>query len=169
MRNVSVIDISTQDALVAAQQSATKPSLNFDTWEQNWRAQSEICDALELIADQLPQLDAHYVICVARALPKIVRRAQQFEENTIFPILENNHELNLGGAQTLSRLKFEHFEDSCLADEVSESMFDFIKSKDLLAPEALGYLLRSFFISLRRHLREERELISKLNANGGVH
>lgn len=125
--------------------------------ELNYRSLLDLCDALEAIADSLPYPDAHLCLATADALEMLVEETHELEEEVLFPILVASRRPELG--QTMQRLRREHLSDSDTAGEVSETLQSFVAGRSALSPDAVGYLLRSFFDSMRRHVHGEIELL----------
>ena len=66
------------------------------------------------------------------------------------------------GADLVERLRLEHVEDECFAEEVQYELMLLGQGRPVLAPEATGYMLRGFFEGIRRHIRHERDLLADL-------
>jgi hypothetical protein len=141
---------------------ASIPSL--DWWLSAHQEQLHLCAELELIADSLPaNVNRQKCIYAAKALGPMIKGLHHYEENVLFPALETR---GLAGdlAKTLARLKFEHFEDECFAEELSERLLLLGAGGGEINMEATGYMLRGFFEAIRRHIAFEREhLIDKLD------
>ena len=126
------------------------------------RAQGEIlglCDILEDIADSLPDnLDRRKCRLAATSIEPLIIDVHRFEEHTIFPMARR--ELSRLGApnRCIRRLEAEHFEDQCYAGELSAALTDAIEGASFHA-EMLGYMLRGFFDSVRRHTAFERDYL----------
>ncbi len=134
--------------------------------ENGHREQLSLCDSLEQIADSLPDdVDRTQCISVAKALPPLIKRIHEFEENTLFPWLEGQLPEREGLHETLNRLKFEHVEDECFAEELLDLLHQLANGGKPSNPEAAGYMLRGFFESVRRHIAFEREHLMGLVAN----
>ncbi|MBZ9798521.1 hemerythrin domain-containing protein [Mesorhizobium sp. ES1-4] len=116
-----------------------------------------LCEALESIADTLPNVDRFSCLGTANRIVPLLRDIHLFEEAVIFPV----YEAALTGAeasfQSISRLRAEHIEDECFADEVTEQLLGIGHGRPIGNAEALGFMLRGFFESLRRHIAFERE------------
>lgn len=125
--------------------------------EQSYQQLLALCDVLETIADSLPHPDAGLCITTADALEPLVERTHGLEEDVLFPILEASSRPELN--QTVARLRREHLTDMATAGEVSDALRAVASSSSPLSPDAVGYLLRSFFDSMRRHVYGEVELI----------
>ena len=133
------------------------PNSRTGPLERIYQQLLDLCDVLEAIADSLPHPDAGLCITTADALEPLVELTHVLEEDVLFPILvaSSRPELN----QTVARLRREHLSDMATAGEVSDALRAVASSSSPLSPDAVGYLLRSFFDSMRRHVYGELELI----------
>jgi hypothetical protein len=116
-----------------------------------------LCDALERIADTLPRVDCLACLTVANAIVPLLRDIHRYEETMIFPAYEA---ASTGGDANLAstrRLRAEHVEDECFAGEVTEILLRIGHGGRVENAEAIGFMLRGFFESLRRHIAFERE------------
>lgn len=141
--------------------------------EEGHREQLLLCDILERIADGLPDVvDRSDCISVEKALPSLIKRIHEFEENTLFPWLEARLPEREDLRDTLNRLKFEHVEDECFAEELLDLLHRMGTGGKPANPEAAGYMLRGFFESVRRHIAFEREhlmgLVVRLSADNAA-
>ncbi len=129
----------------------------------------ELCDALEAIADSLPsRVDRFECLRVGSALAPAMRRSHDIEETRIFPLFERGF-ADGPRAISVARLKAEHVADECSASDVSEELLRIGHGGEIGNPEALGFMLRAFFESLRRHIAFEREhVVPTLLHNGGA-
>jgi len=128
--------------------------------------QIALCDALEKIADSLPDnLDRQSCLQVARSLPGLMARAHQIEEEVLFPTLRSRRPNVPGLNKTLDRLHYEHLEDDCYAEELFDALMSHGQGNGRPDSEAFGYMLRGFFEGLRRHLAYEDELLLPLCQN----
>ncbi len=117
---------------------------------------SKLCDALEAIADALPFcVDRLQCLSVASSLVPLLRESHRFEEETVFPAFGRGRPAD----QTIARLKSEHFEDAGAAEDLSEALLAHGHGQPIDNPEALGYMLRALFESMRRHIAFERDHI----------
>ena len=118
----------------------------------------EICDRIEAIADALPSVDRLQCLHVANELVPLLREAHRYEEEEIFPVFERTggHVLAARLA-SVRRLKAEHIEDECAAQDLTELLLEIGHGGEIDNPEALGFMLRAFFDTLRRHIAFERE------------
>lgn len=133
------------------------PDTTTEPLEQSYHQLLDLCDVLEAIADQLPHPDTDLCLSTADALEPLVELTHGLEEDVLFPTLAaaNRRELN----QTMERLRREHLSDMATAGEVSDALRAVASCSSPLSSDAVGYLLRSFFDSMRRHIYGEVELI----------
>jgi hemerythrin-like domain-containing protein len=97
-----------------------------------------------------------------------MRRSHDIEETRIFPLFERGF-AHGPRAISVARLKAEHVADECSASDVSEELLRIGHGGEIGNPEALGFMLRAFFESLRRHIAFEREhVVPTLLHNGGA-
>jgi len=115
-----------------------------------------LCDALEMIADALPAADRLKCIGAANAIVPLLRSIHQYEETIIFPAYEAASGGNANLA-SIRRLRAEHVEDECFAGELTEILLAIGHGETVDNAEAVGFMLRGFFESLRRHIAFERE------------
>ena len=116
------------------------------------------CDMLEEIADALPDdIDRFKCLSVANALAPLVRSVHRFEEEVVFPAYSKSCEEDCSAS--LQRLATEHLADECFADEITEVLLSMGHGSPVENAEAVGFMLRGFFESVRRHIAFEREHI----------
>jgi len=119
-----------------------------------------LCDRLEAIADSLPSNVSRFECeAVARAIVPLLESVQRFEEDVMFPYCE---ELSTGRppmASAFERLKSEHREDLSYGEEVAEALLMVGPERPVPGAEALGFMLRGFFGTLRRHVAFEENYI----------
>lgn len=131
------------------------------TMAQNHECLIAVCDALEAVADSLPNnVDRQQCLLLSRALGPLLFRAQELEEKQVFPALLRLERLELAG--TIERLRLEHQIDLCYAEEVQEMLKSYGEGRQEIAPDAAGFMLRGFFESMRRHIAFEQELLAPL-------
>lgn len=113
-----------------------------------------LCDSLEAIADSLPnRVDRHACLAVASELLPQMRELHAFEEAALFPpyrALEPH-------AESIRRLRAEHVEDEAGAEELTEVLLGIGHGAPVRNAEALGFMLRALFETVRRHIAFERE------------
>jgi hemerythrin-like domain-containing protein len=118
-----------------------------------------LCTAIEAIADALPSaVDRVQCLRIANQLMPLLRHCHQYEEENLFPVFERSGGLDRAErAASVRRLRAEHVEDQCAAQDLTEVLFEIGHGAAIANPEALGFMLRAFFDSLRRHIAFERE------------
>lgn len=120
---------------------------------------ADLCDQLEAIADSLPKnVDQLACLRIAGRLAPLIRQAHRFEEELLFPAFEAQRPLAVH-QDTIQRLKSEHLYDECSAEEITEELLRIGHGAPIRNPEALGFMLRAFFSTVRRHMAFEREHI----------
>ena len=129
------------------------------------RHQLVLCDAIEGIADRLPaNADPIQCLRIASMLVPLLRGIHRYEEEVIFRSFETLSPDGESSARSIQRLRAEHVEDECLADEITEALLAIGHGDQVRNPEALGYMMRTFFETTRRHVAFEREHILPLLA-----
>lgn len=119
-------------------------------------AKLKLCDTLELIADSLPgHIDRRICEVTARQLEDQIARYHAFEENIVFPVYKSVSGDAFAG-RTIDRLCFEHREDEDFAFELAEQLLSTARGS-AGNWETLGFMLRGFFNSVRRHVAFEQE------------
>ena len=142
---------------------ASKAELSHDWWQNAHDEQLQLCTELEEIADSLPaKINRQKCIYAAKALGPLIRGVHHYEDNVLFPALEARPSTAPDLPKTLARLKFEHFEDECFAEELAERLLLLASGRDDINMEATGYMLRGFFESVRRHVAFERDYFTAL-------
>jgi len=125
-----------------------------------WSAHDEklrLGEVLEAFADALPShLDRMKCLQVANELVPLLRDSHHYEEETVFPAFEKGSADAAAGAASVRRLKTEHVEDECAAQDITDMLLA------IGHPESLGLMLRAFFDTLRRHIAFEREHVLPL-------
>ncbi len=125
--------------------------------------QLALCQALEEIADSLPdQVDRQKCMLAARQIWPLLRGVHSFEEKIIFPALADRLAHVDGIDETIARLKSEHAEDECYAEELTDTLLLLGAGDRGVNFDAVGYMLRGFFESVRRHVAFEREIVLRL-------
>lgn len=153
------------DSLVAAQGSPLKGSHDLAWLARAHDEQLSLCAALEDIADSLPTaINRQKCIYAAKALGPLIKGIHQFEEAVLFPRLLAEARSDQMDA-TVERLKFEHCEDECFAEELTDALLR-LGSGAAVNMEAVGYMLRGFFEGLRRHIAFEREYLFRGMTDG---
>jgi hemerythrin-like domain-containing protein len=141
---------------VPRRETPTSASL-LDWWKQAHDDQLKLCSELEEIADSLPaNVNRQKCIYAAKALGPLIKGVHHYEDTVIFPDLAAKMPYSPDLDKTLSRLKFEHFEDECFAEELMERLLALGSGREVNM-EATGYMLRGFFEAVRRHIAFERD------------
>jgi hemerythrin-like domain-containing protein len=135
---------------------APQPSLEW--WRKAHEEQLQLCSELEDIADSLPAtVDRQKCIDAARMLGPLIKGLHHYEDTVLFPTLESRLKPLPDLEKTLARLRFEHFEDECFAEELAERLLLLGSGRGDVNMEATGYMLRGFFEAVRRHIAFERD------------
>lgn len=117
-----------------------------------------LCALLEEIADSLPShIDAVKCLAIASELEPLIRGVHRFEEEALFPAYAEALKRRGRDGASLDRLRSEHVEDECFAGELTEALLALGRGAAAENPEALGFMLRGFFESKRRHIAFERD------------
>ncbi len=118
---------------------------------------ADLCDQLEAVADSLPNcVDRWTCLDVAERLEALFRLAHRFEEDVLFPAFVEGGQ-RAARLATIDRLKLEHVHDESAAAEIAEELQRIGNGGAISNPEALGFMLRAFFDTVRRHMAFERE------------
>ena len=130
----------------------------LDIWQAHDR-KLQLCEAIEAIADGLPSaVDRLQCLQIANQLVPLLRESHRYEEEHVFPVFERACGQDAGAsAASIRRLKAEHVEDECAAQDLTEVLLDIGHGGSVHNPEALGFMMRAFFETIRRHIAFERE------------
>lgn len=138
---------------------STQRPTDFGALRDAFERQLALCDSLEAIADSLPdRLDKQECLHMSRLIGPLLKQAHTAEEQVLFPEVA----AALGDPGVIESLRLEHIEDECFAEEVQYELLLIGQGRPVLAPEATGYMLRGFFEGIRRHIRHEQDLLSRL-------
>jgi iron-sulfur cluster repair protein YtfE (RIC family) len=141
--------------------SSTRPadlSALADSFARHLTLQFDLCSRLEELADALPaNILAEECLLLSRSIVPVLRRAHQFEENLLFPVISRALAADISIAATLERLRCEHWEDESYACEVRDCLAGFLDNPHGCNVDSLAYMLRGFFEGLRRHIAFDRE------------
>jgi len=133
--------------------------------EEAHLAQLDLCRELEEIADSLPAgVDRPKCLDAAAIIGPLTKGIHKYEETVLFPWIAKNVLAPPELTSTLERLKLEHCEDECFAEELVDALVKLGKGDQDINPEAIGYMLRGFFVGTRRHIAFEREHLMGLVA-----
>ena len=135
----------------------------LDLIEHDHDRQARLCDILEQIADGLPaDVDRRRCLEAATALRYDLPLHHLDEEKGLFPLLRK-HAAQSGKLTVITaRLSSEHSADESFAEELTEALEALSATGSTRNPEALGYMLRGFFESYRRHILWETEILLPL-------
>lgn len=135
----------------------------LDVIAQAHAVQEQTCDAMERIADGLPNdIDRMLCLQVAACLQFDLPLHHQDEDAGLFPILKSRALPEDGLEEILDRLAAEHASDSDFASEIAESLEVLGQKMQSANPDMLGYMLRGFFERYRRHVQWENMLVMPL-------
>ncbi len=135
----------------------------IEVFERNHTELLRLCGELERIADGLPDnIDKEGCLRLGQTIAATTVKAHRHEEDALFPALLGNWPQLWDLGATFDRLRVEHHADECHAEEIEEALIALGESRRGMSADALGYLLRGFFESQRRHIAFERELIAPL-------
>lgn len=121
------------------------------------KEQLALCDCLESIADGLPNTNHQRCIYAAKVIGPLTVDLHRFEEAALYPQIVRTLGASPELSQTLQRLKFEHCEDECFTEELTEVLLALGRDEPGLNIEAVGYMLRGFFSNMRRHIAFEQD------------
>lgn len=128
--------------------------------EEEHALQLELCDLLESMADNLPaKIDPAFAVIAISILKGSVKSHTKFEEDALFPLLRERLSPNDTVVQALACLSQEHERDEDIADELVEALKDALQTRAPQNPETLGYILRGYFESQRRHIAWEDSVV----------
>ena len=118
-----------------------------------------ICDQLEAVADSLPNnVSASQCGQLAIEIVDLLALTHREEEAILLPLLAASPRPEL--RQLARRLREEHDYDDDAVIEIRETLLALAAHHPLPSADATGYLLRSFFESLRRHVRADKDLLA---------
>ena len=118
----------------------------------------QLCDVLEEIADALPgRVDSGQCRIVGEMLMPLLRYGHDYEEQHFFPAYEMGEAEPGSRVQTIRRLKSEHMADEGAAQDVADALTALGDGAPVTNAEALGFMLRAFFETQRRHVAFEQE------------
>ena len=125
--------------------------------------QMQMCDAMERIADGLPdEVDRRLCAEVASCLLFDLPLHHHDEETALFPLLRRRSLAEDGLGPILDRLASEHSADTDFASEIAEALDTLGQGSRARNPDMLGYMLRGFFERYRRHVHWENTLVMPL-------
>lgn len=135
----------------------------LDLIEHEHLIQAQLCDSLERIADDLPDnVDRRLCLKVIDSLQNEMPLHHRDEELGLFPLIEKRAVPDDNIHEILARLALEHATDESFASELLESLEGLSEGRSLKNPDMVGYMLRSFFESYRRHILWENAIVLPL-------
>jgi hypothetical protein len=121
--------------------------------ERHQSRQRAICRELEAVADSLPsEVDPALCMRLARTLIPTLQSAHEYKEEHFCPLVRRVLTDFSNIDAILERLGAEYYETELLAEEVAEELSHWGICADHKSAEAMGYMLRGFFVSLTRHV-----------------
>ncbi|TAU73494.1 hypothetical protein [Rhizobium leguminosarum] len=135
---------------------------NFEELESCYDQLMSWCDVLQAIADFLPcHIDESLCGRISRGLIPLLLTTHQLEERSISSALGLIMEVE-ELADARERRYTGRLFDLDAAQHVVFTLETLSEGRCRLSWEAVGYQLRSFFCSMRRHIKSEREIIRLL-------
>ncbi|WP_244564733.1 hemerythrin domain-containing protein [Rhizobium sullae] len=135
---------------------------DFAELEENYRELLSWCSVLEAIADFLPcRIDERVCERICSRLLPVLERTQALEERLVFPRMESC----LGdenAADAIARRRDDHHRDRNAAEEIVVTLCELKAGDSRLSWDSIGYMLRSFFCCMRRHIAAEQEMLGML-------
>lgn len=131
--------------------------------ENEHAVQRALCDSLERIADGLPHsVDFPLAAAAVPLLRDSLALHMAMEEQVLFPLLRRRAEPEDNIDGILGQVKAEHEVDRALALEIAARLEEMVEARSAANPNVLGYLLRGFFETKRRHMSWENNVILRL-------
>lgn len=122
--------------------------------------QRELCDLLEAIADGLPhRFDTGLAVIAVSILEGSVPRHMRLEEEALFPVLRNRVALEDPLHAALACLEEEHERDGASLVELTDGLKTAAQQGSVQNADMLGYMLRGYFDSQRRHIAWEDRVV----------
>ncbi len=144
----------------AAKLTSSNP-LDVIAHEHKW--QEKLCNALERIADDLPDnVDRMLVAAVLPMLRVDLGVHIRDEEEGLFPLMRKRSQPGDNFDEIAEVLSLEHSSDEGFADEVLDQLEGLKDGARPQNPDMLGYMLRGFFETQRRHLAWEDAVVLPL-------
>lgn len=135
-------------------------AVSLDWLKKAHDTQLSLCTALEEIADSLPaNVNRQKCIYAAKSLIPLVNGVHRYEEEAVFPLMERRTSGDPELVDAIARLKFEHVEDECFAEELADTLTRLGSGDGSVNAETAGYMLRGFFGAIRRHIAFEQQFM----------
>lgn len=124
------------------------------------KLQLELCDALEFIADGLPDsVDRRLVRQVTAILERGLSPHFRVEEQFLFPMLRRLGARDPSLLAALDQLELEHLRDDDISSELLDELQILAETGQVRNADMLGYMLRFFFEGQRRHIAWENSVV----------
>ncbi|OCP37688.1 hemerythrin domain-containing protein [Ensifer sp. LC163] len=125
-----------------------------------YRGLLDLCDRLEALADSIPhRIDGASCRMILAELPERLKQVHALEESILFPAVEDQRTAKDRDA-LIERLRAEHDHDDQAAAELGRVLQAVLDDRASLGWDAIGYMLRAFFETVRRHVATERLLLA---------
>jgi hemerythrin-like domain-containing protein len=122
--------------------------------------QLELSKSLEFIADGLPaQVDRRLVREVTAILSRGLSAHFEMEERLLFPLLRQRANDDAALVAALDQLAMEHARDDDISAELVDELTVLAEQGRARNAEMLGYMLRGYFESQRRHIEWENAVV----------
>lgn len=122
--------------------------------------QLELSKSLEFIADGLPaQVDRRLVREVIAILTRGLSAHFEMEERYLFPLLRQRAQGDRALVAALDQLAMEHVRDDDISAELVDELTVLAEEGRARNAEMLGYMLRGYFESQRRHIEWENAVV----------
>jgi hemerythrin-like domain-containing protein len=132
----------------------------LDLIDHEHRMQAHLCDTLERIADSLPdEVDSKLCQQAVQSLRHDLPLHHRDEEAGLFPLLQKYSDPDGFIQGAIKRLEQEHGEDEGFSTELIEQLENLGRTGRPQNANMLGYMLRGFFESYRRHIHWENTTI----------
>jgi len=131
--------------------------------EKEHRAERNLCDMLERIADNLLEpLDTELASTGIVTLRTCLKRHVALEEIYLYPVLTKRLCPGDLAEHLLDHIRGEHAADESLAHDTADQLEEALTRGRVGNPEMLGYMLRGFFECRRRHIAWEDAVVLPL-------
>jgi len=122
--------------------------------------QRELCDLLEALADGLPHsFDKAMAVIAVSILEGSVPRHMRLEEEALFPMLRDRIAADDPLCAALACLEDEHERDGATLVELADALKTAAEPGSVTNADMLGYMLRGYFESQRRHIAWEDRVV----------
>lgn len=122
--------------------------------------QRELCDLLEALADGLPNtFDKAMAVIAVSILEGSVPRHMRLEEEALFPMLRQRVADDDPLVSALACLEDEHERDGATLVELTDALKTAAEAGLVINADMLGYMLRGYFESQRRHIAWEDRVV----------